>query len=593
MSSIDPALASAQALLQAVDTALADATLNLGASGAEIAAQLQVGDLFPAIVLAPQGGTDLLQIFGQTVAAQLPPGIHPGETIVLQVNGFDGNRILVSNLGVADPNDPPNLAQVVVPQPASTEPRTVATLTTVPQPADVPEQRAQPTAPVRVQTQSPPTPQPPQPPTAPPREVFVAASVRQAQPSPPSDAPILDVIVEPAQPGTDIEARMAAIRTAPAAPPQSTIPGRGVPPATTPAPLAPGVRAQPSVPLAALLTPQVKISQAARQSAPEAAAQTAIGDAATKLLARIRVLSTPFALAAARVANEAVASIPRAFARLEAALPRDLPVAALPLRTLLAFVSKFDLTSTRALPEQIAAFVSHVVDGPEPKLAQALAAFKTADAAVAQKASADPLPPAGGEAGARAVERAAAVDFDLKSAVAALAQSLPSDASPQLSRALTDVLTVTTGAQFAALSNAATDPNAISIALPAFFHDGGRPAQMRVERDAPGGRQRLDADNFRIGFVLDTATLGTLAINVETVGRTVRVDVRTERASATDRITGTLADLRSRFEHLRYRVAAMTAGMVAPRPIPSFEPAPVEPEPVDDTPNAASVDLQA
>jgi len=590
MSSIDPALASAQALLQAVDTALADATLNLGASGAEIAAQLQVGDLFPAIVLAPQGGTDLLQIFGQTVAAQLPPGIHPGETIVLQVNGFDGNRILVSNLGVADPNNPPDLAQVVVPQPGSTEPRTVATLTTISQPADEPAPRAQSTVPVPVQAQSLQTPQPP---TAPPREVFVAASVRQAPPSPQSGAPILEVIVEPAQLGTDIEARMAAIRTAPAGPPQSTIPGRSIPPASTPAAFAPGVRAQPSVPLAALLTPQVKIPQATRATAPETAAQIAIGDAATKLLARIRVLSTPFTLAAARVANEAVASIPRTFARLEAALPRDLPVAALPLRTLLAFVSKFDLTSTRALPEQIAAFVSHVVDGSEPKLAQALAAFKTADADLAQKASADPPAPATGDAGARAVERAAAVDFDLKSAVAALAQSLSSDASPQLSRALTDVLTVTTGAQFAALSNAATDPNAISIALPAFFHDGGRPAQMRIDRDAPGGRQRLDADNFRIGFVLDTATLGTLAINVETVGRTVRVDVRTERASATDRITGTLADLRSRFEHLRYRVAAMTAGMVAPRPIPVFEPAPVEPEPVDKTPNAASVDLQA
>src|SRR6185503_5954600 len=166
MSSIDPALASAQALLQAVDTALADATLNLGASGAEIAAQLQVGDLFPAIVLAPQGGTDLLQIFGQTVAAQLPPGIHPGETIVLQVNGFDGNRILVSNLGVADPNNPPDLAQVVVPQPGSTEPRTVATLTTISQPADEPAPRAQSTVPVPVQAQSLQTPQPP---TAPPR----------------------------------------------------------------------------------------------------------------------------------------------------------------------------------------------------------------------------------------------------------------------------------------------------------------------------------------------------------------------------------------------------------------------------------------
>jgi hypothetical protein len=568
MSSIDPAIASAQALVQAVDSALADATLNLGASGAEIAAQLQVGDLFPAIVLAPQGGSDLLQIFGQTVAAQLPPGIHPGETMVLQVNGFDGNRILVSNLGVADPNDPPDLAQVVVPQPAPAEPRVVATLTTLPA-----------------------APAPP-PPTAPPREVFVAASVRQAPQAPASAEAVVEALVEAAQPGTDIEARMAATRTAPAGVPQSTVPGRSIPPGAPPA-FAPGVRAQLSVPLAALLTPQVKMPQAARHSAPETAAQAAIGEAAGKLLARIRVAATPFTLAAARVASDAVASLPRAFARLEAALPRDLPAAALPLRTLLAFVSKLDLTSTRALPEQIAAFVSHVVDGAEPKLAQALAEFRSAGATATQ--SADGAPPAlvRGDPSARAIERAAAAQFDLKSAVAALAQSLPSDASPQLSRALADVLAVTTGVQFSALANAATDPNAISFALPAFFHEGGRPAQMRIDRDARGGRQRLDADNFRIGFVLDTASLGTLAINVETVGRTVRVDVRTERASATDRITGTLPDLRSRFEHLRYRVAAMTAGMVAPRPIPVFEPQAPEPEPADDAPSAASVDLQA
>jgi hypothetical protein len=69
--------------------------------------------------------------------------------------------------------------------------------------------------------------------------------------------------------------------------------------------------------------------------------------------------------------------------------------------------------------------------------------------------------------------------------------------------------------------------------------------------------------------------------------------VRTERATATDRITGTLSDLRSRFEQLRYRVAAMTAGMVAPRPIPVFEPPSAEPDPMDEAPSAASVDLQA
>jgi hypothetical protein len=142
--------------------------------------------------------------------------------------------------------------------------------------------------------------------------------------------------------------------------------------------------------------------------------------------------------------------------------------------------------------------------------------------------------------------------------------------------------------QLSALWNAANDPSAITIALPAFYHDGGRPAQLRLDRDAPGGREPLDADNFRIGFVLDTASLGTLAINVETVGRTVRVDVKTERSLAAERITNTLPDLRARFEQLRYRVAAMSAGVAPPRGAVAPTAAPV-----DDARSAAGVDLQA
>ncbi len=573
MSSIDPALAAAQSLSLAVDAAIADATLNLGAAGEAISAQLQVGDLFSAIVLAPQGGTDLLEIFGQPVAAQLPPGIHPGETIVLQVNGFDGNRILVSNLGVADPQNPPDLAQVVVPQPAPDEPRVVATLTTIPQPA--PRELTLP-------------------PTAPPREVFVAASVRPAPstPLPPADDPIFEIGVGPTPPGGDIEARIAATRTAPLGPPQfARTPTVPISTRIVPS-VAPRIaRAPQSVPLAALLTPRVRIPPAARIATPEQVHTVAVGDAAQKLLARIRVPQTSFALAAARIANDAVASIPRAFGRLEAALPRDLPTAALPLRALLSFVSKFDLSNTSALPEQIAAFVSHVVDGAEAKLADALVAHRDADTPTA-------APPARASAAtgamARAVERVAAFDFDLKSALAALAESPQSNASPELARAVADAITTATGVQFAALSNIATDPSAISIALPAFFHEGGRPAQLHVDRDAPGGRHRLDADNFRIGFVLDTASLGTIAIDVETVGRIVRVDVRTERAHAADRIKGTLPDLRARFEQLRYRVAAMTAGILQPRALPAeTQPVPPPEPPVPEPTRTRGLDLQA
>ncbi len=586
MSSIDPGLAAAQSLLLAVDAAIADATLNLGAAGDAISAQLQVGDLFPAIVLAPQGGTDLLEIFGQSVAAQLPPGIHPGQTILLQVNGFDGNRILVSNLGVADPQNPPDLAQVVVPPPAPNEPQIVATLTTIPQ-----------AGPRTLTT----------PPTAPPSAVFVAASVRPAptMPLPPGDDPIFEIGIAPSPPGDDIEARMAATRTAPLGPPPSArLPTVPISTRIVPS-VAPQVaRAPQSVPLAALLTPRVRVPITARIAMPEQAHPVAVGDAVQKMLARIRVPQTSFALAAARIANDAVASIPRAFARLEAALPRELPAAALPLRALLSFVSKFDLSNTGVLPEQIAAFVSHVVDGAEAKLADALVAHREADAPslpapVGQDAStsADPRGRASAttDAMARAVERTAAFDFDLKSALAALAESPSSNSSPELSRAVADAIATATGVQFAALSNMATDPSAISIALPAFFHEGGRPAQLHIDRDAPGGRQQLDADNFRIGFVLDTGSLGTIAIDVETVGRIVRVDVRTERAHAADRIKGTLPDLRARFEQLRYRVAAMTAGILQPRPLPAeTQPAPPPPEPpLPEPTRTRGLDLQA
>jgi hypothetical protein len=617
VSSIDPAISAAQALLQAVDSALADAALNLGAEGEAIAAQLQVGDLFPAIVLAPQAGTDLLQIFGQPVAAQLPPGIHPGETIVLQVNGFDGNRILVNNLGVADPNNPPDLAQIVVPQPATGEPAVVATLTTIPPPTQAPAAPAQVPA-TQASTQSNPSPQPQpvaqaQPPTAPPREVFVAASVRPASPVPPSNGSAA-VVTRPAPMASDnIEARMGATRTSPSAPPQAPTGGRvaatpvsPVTRAVVPPGQVAGVRPQQSVPLAALLTPALKIpisrrapvetAQApqtprAQGAPPSQAPRTApAGDPAAVLLARIRVPQTTFSLAAARVANEAVASIPRVFARLEAALPQVLPAAAIPLRALMTFVSKLDLANTRVLPEQIAAFVSHVVDGAEPKLAQALSAYREADLP-AETEIANQSTPAN-DANARAIERTAAFDFDLKSALVALSQSTQGESSPQLARAVSDALTATTGVQFSALSNAASDPTAITIALPAFFYDGGRPAEMRIDRDAPNGREPLDADNFRIGFVLDTASLGTIAIDVETVGRTVRVDVRTERTLAATRITDTLPDLRARFEQLRYRVAAMTAGTIPPRAgvaqaPPSAPPSPRAPD------KTSGLDLQA
>jgi hypothetical protein len=113
------------------------------------------------------------------------------------------------------------------------------------------------------------------------------------------------------------------------------------------------------------------------------------------------------------------------------------------------------------------------------------------------------------------------------------------------------------------LNAQAADAGTIAIPLPVFYHDGGRPVQMRISRDAPQGNGKLDADNFHIAFILDTRTLGTVAVDVQTVSRSVSVSVKTERSGAASRFAQSLTDLRGRLEQLHYRVASIAAA-VAP-----------------------------
>jgi hypothetical protein len=141
--------------------------------------------------------------------------------------------------------------------------------------------------------------------------------------------------------------------------------------------------------------------------------------------------------------------------------------------------------------------------------------------------------------------------------------------------------------QFNTLIANQTDPSSVTLNIPVMFYDGGQAANIRVQRDAPRKREPLDADNFHIAFVLDTASLGTLAIDLETVGRSVKVAVRTDRAAAVDRIKTSLPDLTARLEHLRYRVSAAGADMVAAPKTTAESPAPA---PVEKTTN---LDLQA
>ncbi len=186
MAATDP-LAAMTARIAAAEAAMVEAAINLGAAAEILLAQIGVGDILAAKILPPQNGQDLIEILGQRVAAQLPPGVNPGETLQLQVTEFSGTQIYVRNLGTADPQTAAP-ANEPLPQTPQSEPQ-------------------QQTAPV-----------------APPREVFVAASVRQ---SPPASAPAAaaappQLSQRPLPPSPEmlrVEARIAAAQAAKMPPP--------------------------------------------------------------------------------------------------------------------------------------------------------------------------------------------------------------------------------------------------------------------------------------------------------------------------------------------------------------------------------------
>ena len=172
------------------------------------------------------------------------------------------------------------------------------------------------------------------------------------------------------------------------------------------------------------------------------------------------------------------------------------------------------------------------------------------------------------------------MDYDVKSAILAMIASPGGSNSPAIAGALRDALTATTALQLNVLNAQASDPRAITIPLPAYFHEGGGPVTMRISRDAPNGKNAMDADNFHIAFILDTKSLGTVAIDLQTVGRAVSVDVKTQATTAADRFRATLGELRSRLEQMHYQVAAIGAGVAPPageQQVPKSEPlAPAE-----------------
>lgn len=640
MSSVDPLVLLAAQTGTMPDAAAADASLDLGAVAQVLQAQLAAGDVLEATVLAPRGGQDLISILGQTVVAQLPPDVRPGEQLLLQVTGFQGNQILVRNLGVQDPQNPVPVFALDVPVAAQTGTASAATLTTLATPPEPPlpspqtappASGAQPSQPSQPSQPAQPSQTPQSAPVAPPREVFVAASVvrpnalaetRQAQPAAVPNPP----------PKADIEARLAAARAATAdriVPKQ--IPNAPAPSAAVRADQTPALRTQAfsqTVFSRALPTgvspPKILVTAATPPLLPAAVSRTQLEAAMAsrepvRLLAALRIPATPVTLAAARAVNGAAQQVSAALQNLERVLVQPMPSDARlsTLQTLTGFIARLDPHNEQAFPAQLSAFVSNVLDGAEGKLAQLLSALTArgtrgphagaADAGPAQGAQApahaQPAPgtatstqPALAQipddrapvlAQARAAERQMALSQDLKSTLLSLVNNPPSGTPAQLSQALTDTLTALTAMQFNTLIANQTDPNSVTLNIPVMFYDGGQAANIRVNRDAPQKREPLDADNFHIAFVLDTASLGTLAIDLETVGRSVKVAVRTDRAGAVDRIKSSLPDLTARLEQLRYRVSSAGAETIAALK----EEAPAVAAPVID--KTANLDLQA
>ncbi|MDQ6930868.1 MAG: hypothetical protein M3126_09415 [Candidatus Eremiobacteraeota bacterium] len=570
MSAVDPLAALAARL--AVTQGGADVALDLGAVAQILAAQLNLGDVLSATVLAPQGGQDLIEILGQTVVAQLPPDVHPGETLLLQVTGFSGNQIIVRNLGAQDPFNPVPVFIPELPAALPGNPVTTAVvLTTISNPNPG-------------VAQPPPVIIPPAAngaPVAPPTAVFVAASIKQQTPSP---AAGVQTAVPPeaaqaitAPSAANVESRLAATRAATAErvlqTPQQQARIAAAPPRPVPAAaVAPQITARTAVPL--------EVSPIARQTpavpaAPAVYAPPLASKDAVSILAALRAPATPVTLAAARLVSTAGEQVQAALQNLQSVLAQGAPADArvATLQTLSSFLGRFDARNPQTLAAQISSFVSNVLEGAEHKLSALLQALVPRDAASAASAAGANLPthvssPAPAHAGiiaqAHAVERQAAITQDLKSTLLSLAANPPGGASPQLSQAITQTLTALTAMQFNSLAGAQQDPNSIALSIPMIFFDGGQSANVRIFRDAPKSKgRRMDADNFHIAFVLETQALGTVGIDLETVGRAVKVAVKTDRASAVDPFNTSLSELRARLEHLRYNVTSTQAEMLS------------------------------
>ena len=387
------------------------------------------------------------------------------------------------------------------------------------------------------------------------------------------------------------------------APPAASANAPPAPP--PPPPLGRFTFAPPITPSARFSAPAPTPPPAPEGAAPEAPAPAAPATQAPVNLnafrdpaALVRALSlpvTPTNIAAAKLALDTPQRLPAALATLENALPDADDPRVTTLRTLSAFVGRMEPSSPQ-LAAQISAYVDNVVTGNEPKLAQLLnAQLANANANAEPETSAAGAPPAQpGAPGAAAapapapplpvallaqiVERGAALTVDLKTQLLSVVNAPPagSEEAGALVPAASSALTAITAVQMNAAQAMNATPQTMAFTLPMWLGSGYAQAHIAIDRDAPepNGNRSLDGDNFHIAFILDTKNLGTVSVDLQTVGRSFSLAVKTESELSAKRFAGALTKLTSRLETLRYRVNSAEAS-VAPRGAAPAMPAPL------------------
>jgi hypothetical protein len=624
--SVDPAAVVSAAGGAASAEALVSAELNaLAADAQALAQQVAVGDIVTATVLPSNGLSDLLNILGNRVAASLPPTLTPGDTITAQVTGFNGTQIMLQVLSSSETAVP---ADTPVPTPASGTPAPPPPTTTpgVPPVPPAATGRATPIAPpVAAFVAASVRPNAPAPPPIPPGTNAPEPELTPGVPGTIPGAP--GTTLAPAALG-GIEARLAAARAASVAilvPPAAGRTPVALPPG--PAALRPPPPPGPPIPSGAAAPPRAfnlpPPIAASRYAGLPADAPTPAGSGAAPpargvasyadplaLVRALRLPVTPGNLAAAKLALDAPQRLPAALATLESALPEATDPRVTTLRTIAAFVGKIEPASPQ-LATQLEAYVQHVVSGTEPTLVDLLAAHAAATApasaavtaqVVAQAAEAALAPAAdvlaapaaatattaGATTAAAAAAPAAAETPPATVPVVALAQiaeraatlaaglksqlfSLVTGAAPAgrggeaVVPAATAALTAITSVQMVAAQALVATPQTMSFAIPLWLGAGYAQAQIAVDRDAPDAPNvPLDGDNFHIAFVLDTKHLGTVAIDLRTVGRAFSLKVQTENLRSAQRFGDELSRLSDRLSSLHYSPKSIEAVVAAP-----------------------------